>query len=250
MKVKSTVLGITVVIVFFSGIILTMILNYWTTESSKQAAVYTRGEFEGEANPEDIRGSYSFGDVSDNFYIPVEVLAEAFDIESDNTESFLNKDLEIIYAELTEGTGRELGNDSVKLFVSLYKGVPYTPDENTILPHTAVNILLKNVSLTEEQITYINEHSIDISGYKKPGALETAALEEEHEESEDEDTTVKGKTTFADLINWGLEEEEIKAVLGMDLPLGKGMTVRDFCIEKGLEFTEIKTGLQEKIDSM
>ena len=55
-------------------------MGWWQTESTKEAAVFTSGEFAGQANPADIRGSYTFGDVEKNFGIPAALLAQAFGV--------------------------------------------------------------------------------------------------------------------------------------------------------------------------
>ena len=58
---------------------------------------------------------------------------------------------------------------------------------------------------------------------------------------------IKGKTLFSDLLDWGLEKDQIEEVLGM--PMGAGsVTVRDFCSEHGIEFSVVKEGLQAILD--
>ncbi len=49
-------------------------------------------------------------------------------------------------------------------------------------------------------------------------------------------------------MDWGIPEEEIEAIIGEEFP-ATGMTVRDFAIQKGLEFSTIKTALQAEIDA-
>ena len=69
-----------------------------------------------------------------------------------------------------------------------------------------------------------------------------------HEDHDPSDTTVKGKTTFADLKSWGLSTEEIETAIGMEA--GKsGVTVRDHVVSAGREFGSAKAALQELVDS-
>ena len=51
--------------------------------------------------------------------------------------------------------------------------------------------------------------------------------------------TVSGNTTFQDLYDWGVSFEAVKAVLGMDPPEA-GMQIRQFAVDNGLTFSEIK----------
>ena len=81
MKVRSPLLAVIIVAVFVSGIGLSMAFNLWRTEASKEPARYESGEFAGEYNPADIRGSYTFGDIEDTFGVPAQVLGKAFDKE-------------------------------------------------------------------------------------------------------------------------------------------------------------------------
>jgi hypothetical protein len=62
--------------------------------------------------------------------------------------------------------------------------------------------------------------------------------------TETETGEVKGKTTFGELASWGVSAETVERILG--LPPGKtGVTVRDYCIENGIEFSTVKDALQE-----
>ena len=240
MIIRSARLAPVVLLSFVVGIGLTMAFNLWETESSKVPARYLLGEFAGEYNPEDIRGSYSFGDIEEAFGVPAEVLARAFGAsESANPGDFQTKQLEEIYAGLPEGG--EVGTDAVRLFTALYIGRPYTPEETTLLPSPALAFLKDKLSTADYEA--LRERSVSLSDIR----LEEPPAAAEHTES-NEDTTIKGKTTFADLLDWGLSREEITGVLGR--PMGSpAATVRDYLIEAGLEFSEYKTALQVLVDS-
>ena len=67
------------------------------------------------------------------------------------------------------------------------------------------------------------------------------------EHTDDTEALVKGGTTFNDLLEWGLSVEEIEFVLGMEMG-ARSMTVRDFLMEKELEFSEYKEELQLLLD--
>ncbi|MBK5251860.1 MAG: hypothetical protein JJE29_04425 [Peptostreptococcaceae bacterium] len=250
MKIKSGVLGIIIFLAIFGGIAFSSSLGYWQTESSKEPAVYDSGEFEGMPNPGDIRGSYSFSDVSEAFGIPIEDLTMAFVLPEDTDPGeFKNKDLELIYENLKE-EGTEIGNGSVKLFVALYLGLPYEIEEGTFLPLEAVAILKEKAEPTEEQIEYIERNGIEVRSYN---AEESPALEMDDDAKtsgeETDERTINGKTTFADLLDWGITSESIGKILGTDIPEA-GLSIKDFCTQKGLEFLPIKEELQREADAL
>ncbi len=102
-------------------------------------------------------------------------------------------------------------------------------------------------TLTEEQLGYLENIKVDIFQFKGEITPEEA---ETHEESgQSEDRTIKGKTTFNDLLEWGLSKKDIEAALGMKMG-ARALTVRDFCKEKEIEFSSVKTELQTKVDTL
>jgi hypothetical protein len=103
-----------IVTILFGGILFSSALGWWSTVSSKTPATYTEGEFAGQADPADIRGSYTLGDIERNFDVPMEVLAQAFAVQSDDLAAFQVKSLEEQYAE----SPVEIGTSSVRLFVA------------------------------------------------------------------------------------------------------------------------------------
>ncbi len=236
-KLRTRLLAPIVLVVFFAGIGLSMAFNLWITESTKVPAAYTEGEFEGQYNPADIRGSYSLGDIEEAFGIDVDTLATAFGITDPDPDGFQIKQFEEIYLPLEDGS--EVGTDSMRLFVSRYIGLPYTPEDTTRLPSSAINLLKEK--LAPADIEALQAVSIKLSDIK----AEDPEVAEEHDVVIGE---IKGGTTFNDLLEWGLTKEEIEAVLGVEMG-ASGTAVRDFLMEKGLEFSEYKTELQGLIDN-
>lgn len=244
MKISSKIIALILLIIVFGGVGIAKSMNVWKTESTKVPAKFKSGEFEGKYNPEDIRGSYAFSDISDAFEIDVDVLAKAFGIENyENVDEFKVKDFENIYASLAE-KGTEIGTSSVKLFVALYKGLPYDLTEDTYIPQDAVEILKQKGNLTKEQFEYIEKHSVKIESNSSVNKVE---VNETEESNEDEEKVVKGKTTFKEVIDFGVSEGDIEKIIGEKIP-NTGLTVRDYCTEKGIEFSTVKEELQKKID--
>ncbi len=159
MKINSKWLGVLLVVILFGGIVASSYMNMWITESTKIPDRIEEGSSTGEYDPKDIKGSYSFGEVSDLFNIPLEDLTLAFSLpEGTDAATFKNKQLETIY----EGQEFEIGNGSVKLFVALYKGLPYEITEDTYLLKNAVEILKAKSNITNEQLEYLNSHTVEL----------------------------------------------------------------------------------------
>ncbi|MFA9424532.1 MAG: hypothetical protein ACERLG_13210 [Sedimentibacter sp.] len=159
MKINSKTLGVLLIVILFGGIVASSYMNMWITESTKTPDRIEEGVSTGEYDPEDIKGSFSFGEVSELFDIPIEDLAIAFGLpEGTDVANFKNKELETIY----EGQEFEIGNGSVKFFVALYKGLPYELNEDTYLLVNAVEILKEKSNLTNNQIEYLDSHTIDL----------------------------------------------------------------------------------------
>lgn len=259
MRLNSKVIAVVLVAVLFGGIGISKALGVWRTESSRIPAKYTNGEFAGQYNPEDIRGSFALQDISNAFEVPVETLAQAFGITVSDPASFQVKDLGTLYADL-EAQGTSIETASVQHFVALYKGLPYTVTEETYFPQRAVELLKETGNLTAEQLDYLEKHSVKVaqgesSKGESTGTMssnvensEAVKISNSPESSEELDRTIKGKTTFKEVLDWGVSQAEIEAILGGKVP-GTGLTIRDYCDQQGIEFSTVKSALQEKIDA-
>lgn len=68
-------------------------------------------------------------------------------------------------------------------------------------------------------------------------------------ESESTEQLVKGKTTFQEVLDWGVPQETIKQIMGIPMP-NSLMKIKDYCLEKGLDFEAIKLALQAEVDKL
>lgn len=252
MKLTSFSLAGIIFTFIFGGIALTSIMNWWRTETQKTPIVYTQGEAAGEYNPADIRGSYTFGEVSDLFDVPLVDLQIAFRIPSDlDAAGFQMKSMEALFGELPV----EIGTESVRMFVAIYCGLPYDLDaaDETYLFPEAVEILKSRAQTSSEEIDYLNEHIVpltpDVSSEVTPPFTQNTEIEIIPKETEHVETerVVTGQTTFQDLINWGVEKAEIESVLGEVMPSPQ-VLIKDFANQKGLTFSTLKTQLQTVVD--
>ena len=246
MTLTSKPLAIIVLVILFGGILFSSAMGWWQTESSKLAVTFSEGEFAGMPNPADIRGSYTFGDVEKNFNVPAATLSQAFGVSSDDPSAFGVKELETIYAEQEF----EIGTASVRLFVALYTGLPYEIVGDLYLPKRAVEMLKSHASLTPEQIAYLDAHAVIIApantaqGTAQPVSVPQT---EEHTQAESSDRLLKGKTTFQEVLDWGVPQETIESILGGPIP-NPLTKVKDYCLEVGLSFEEVKLAIQAEID--
>jgi hypothetical protein len=246
MKIKSITAAIITIVIILGGVFVTQLTGNWITESTKVPREITMGEFAGLSDPADIRGAYSFQDISDSFSISPEELAQAFSLDTSDKDAgqYLAKDLETIYGELIEGDG-EVGTDSIRWFVALYLNYPYTPEETTLLPLPALSLLKSKDVIDDEEFQILKEKSI--SPTADSFLSESEDLVHVESSSESEDRLIKGNTTFADLYAWGLTSEEIEKETGA--PAGpRAALLRDYFAELGLEFGTMKTALQIIVD--
>lgn len=257
MTLTSKTLAALVVVILFGGIFFSSAMGWWQTESTKEAAKITSGEFAGQANPDDIRGSYTFGDVEKNFAVPAAVLAEAFGVKDSNPAAFAVKGLEGMYT----GSAQEIGTASVRLFVAFYKGMPYDLSTDTYLPESAA-VILRARNLSSEQSAYLAKHTVPNLGAtpatsapqtapqatQAPSAQSTPQAETLAASSADR--TVKGTTTFVDLLGWGVSQATSEKVLGTSMPAAQVTKIKDFCTEKGLNFETIRPALQAEVDKV
>ena len=61
--------------------------------------------------------------------------------------------------------------------------------------------------------------------------------------------TLTGKTTFQELIDWGVKAEAIQRVIGSDLP-PLSTVVKDYVTQQGKPFSEVKSALQAELDQV
>ena len=112
-----------------------------------------------------------------------------------------------------------------------------------------MDILKSHADLSAEQITYLDSYTIEIdteqAEYNTPEEDDAA---EDLERKQDE-MVVAGKTTFADLLDWGMPVDHIEAIIGGEFP-NRLMLVRDYCTENGRSFWMIKTELQAQADKL
>lgn len=236
-RVKTLPLAITVVAVMFGGVALSKAIGYWNTSSSKEPVEFKTGELAGLPNPADIRGSYTWLDLERAFGVPALESARAFstlDRALDPAERV--SVLEELYLPILP-PGLEIGTGAVRLFVSLYTGLPLEAEEGSVLPVGAIDLLSRRPGMNAEAL----------SRYAIPDAA--PAAQSGTGSSQASERTIVGKTTFGDLYDWGLTEDQVAAAIGY-APGARTQSVRDSATANEKEFSELKATLQAMIDAL
>ncbi len=244
MTLTAKPLAALIFIILFGSIAFTTVMGWWTTASTKEPITFSEGEFAGQYNPADIRGSYTFGDIENSFGVPAKVLAQAFNVQTDKPAAFAIKSLEEIYS----GSELEIGTASVRLFVAFYNGLPLDLGTDMYLPESAT-LLLKERTLTPDQLAYLDSHTISNLTASSIPAAALIQVTESSPETESTDRLIKGKTTFQEVLDWGVTQATIEQI--MDISMPNPLTkIKDYCLEKGLDFEIIKTTLQTEVDKI
>jgi len=238
-KIKTSVLGVLVVVLFFGGIGVSMLIGRWNVTSTKRPVLIRSGEFVGMPSPTDIRGSYSWDDVSAAFSIPVGQLLSAFNgrVGSEKVNS-----LETLYAGKVP-EGMEIGTDSVRLFVSLFTGLPHEAEQGTVLPSTAISVLQQNSKTDSVRLAEVSARAVSVKITAGDEGGNTASSKKEALRQNSASISFTGKTTFKELKNAGFDMQKVELITGT--PTSLESIIKDFVAAKGMEFSEVKTKLQE-----
>lgn len=253
MKVKSILMAIIIVVVLFGSVAATSAVGIWKTTTDKVPVKYTSGDTVGEYNPMDIKGSYDFATISSLFGIPLEDLGKAFSVaDGPALGAYQVKTLETIWGTVST-VEREVGTDSVRLFVAFYKGWPIEMTDTTGLPGKAVDVLLEKGTPTAEQQAFMATHRVDAMPDASGGAVaasQTAAASAAASAAvETSERLVKGATTWKEVIDWGVAKADLEALVGGEIKSLSSL-IKDDCTARGLEFSSVKPKIQALVDAV
>ncbi len=241
MKIKSIHILLAIIIIIGGGILLASELDLSNTTKVKSP----RKTVEGLYDIYDMRGSHTLEEIEKYYQLPASSVIEAFGLRPDTNPNFFQlKDMKEIFTpvELEEGE-YIVETDTVKVFTSLYLKIPYVSDETFYLPEKTVNYLIENDKLTGEEKEYWQRYTFKLeyldSKYLTASEFSQIVVEEA------EGFNVTGRTTIQELLDGGITEEKFEEVIGFKVPDNKSISVRDFIIDKGLEFGEIKDKFAE-----
>jgi hypothetical protein len=228
--------------------------------TEKEPLRFKDGPFAGEAIPADIRDSYTLADTAFFYQLPLDVLGGAFMIPPQYVDLIRHSDLKKVYKSLALN-GKELGNSSVIMFVSLFKGMPFEPREPTYLLEMAVQTLKERGNLSEEQVKYLDQHTVMLS---EIGQVDFSFVESAEDKdagvspipptNEEEDPflmsvlKVDSQTTFQDVLDVGISMRIILEIIGAEKIGYLGQSIKIYCEVNGLDFNQVKDQLNQLLD--
>jgi len=170
LKIKAQTTIIISIIITLAGIFITSAVGFWTTESTKipkklsqdQTTLQSSTENPMQYDPADIKGSYTFSEISNLYDIPIEDLAAAFLVEESAAKDFKGKDLEGSFTDYSN----DIGTSSLRMFVAFYHGLPYELSEGTYVTDSAASILKQRSNMSIEQLEYLEMHTVIVSQVK------------------------------------------------------------------------------------
>ena len=154
MKIKPKAILALVAVLAAAGIAAAALAGYWNTGGSGGGG-NGNGYGDGSGN-NGIRGSSTFAEISEETGIPAEDLLQAFAVGSEDPDRLTCSDLADVYPGLSVSTG------SVRLFAALYLGEDWDLTGDAMIPEPGVQMLLDRGMLTEEQINYLENHTLPL----------------------------------------------------------------------------------------
>lgn len=237
MVLKSKILLI-IPLFLVLGIGATVWMGMWDTKEELMAKNET---VELDTNEvQTISGSSSLSSIGEFYTIPVDIIYDAFSIlETFDLTLFKAKDLGKLYEPMTY----EIGTEALEAFVALYNNLSYELID-VYLPSEAIQlILVHNTSLSDEDKEYLSSHTLLVVALD-PSLVVLIQT--------DEDTNIgfaiKGPTTIQEVLDAGVSQAQFEEITGSSI-ISPEDTVKDFCVAKGLDFSEIKLALESIINS-
>jgi hypothetical protein len=211
MRINPYLYGVVVLIVFFGIILSFQYAGIWSTSGKVDAS--------GEAiapsasDVDTIKGWMTLEQIATTYTVPLTDLFKQFNLPADTPATTAIKDLESATFDTTAlRTWLETRAQPIEN-LQTNEGFQAPADVSTSTPPAAP---VDTPSSTE---------------HVAPGM------------------TITGKTTFQELLDWGVPKETIQTVIGGDMP-DTSTIIKDYISAKGMEFTSVKTQLQAELDQI
>jgi len=208
MRIKPYIFGILVLVVFLGTILAFQAAGIWSISGKTTASGEAVQPSADDVNT--IKGWMTLDQIVTVYNVPLADLLTQFNIPANTPASTAIKDLESDLFSVTN------------LRDWLLSRMQPAQPESTTAP-------VEQASPTP--VVVITESK-------------TTPLSTEHVAA---DKTVTGKTTFQELLDWGVPEDAIQQVIGGDLP-APTTVIKDFVTQKSLDFPTIKAALQAEVD--
>jgi hypothetical protein len=209
MRINPIAYGVIVLVVFFGIILGFQAAGVWSTSGKVAASGETIQPSVGDVNT--IKGWMTLDQITTTFNVPLADLLEQFDLPADTPAITAIKDLESDLFSVT----------TLRPWLESRSQPAGGPQTNTVAPAP----------------TQTATQTPDTASAAIPVATEHVTS----------DKTITGKTTFQEVLGWGVATETIQKIIGSDLPV-PSTVIKDFVTGKGLEFSTIKSQLQAGVD--
>ncbi len=215
MRINPFMYGVFVVVIFLGTILGFQAVGIWSVSGKITSSGEAVQPIASDVNS--IKGWMTLEQISTTFDVPVADILLQFELPADTAPSTDIKDLETELFSIT----------NLRAWLQSRTKSAY-PVSETPAPAPRATPLLVETAIPEQ---------------KEPEAIPAAT---EHVLA---DMTLTGKTTFQELLDWGVPEETIQQIIGGDLP-ALSTVIKDYVTGQGLEFSSIKTALQAEIDQL
>jgi hypothetical protein len=210
MTIKPFIFGILVLVIFEGLILGFQRAGYWSVSGKVTSEGKAVQPSAGDVDS--IKGWMTLEQVSTGFAVPLNELLAAFNLPADTPAATALKDLESDTFSVED---------------------------------------LREWLLTQAQPVEAEEASEPIqeptpTPTLAPAELAATPVPTEHVAPE---KTITGKTTFQELIDWGVKVEAIQRVIGSELP-PLSTVVKDYVTQQGKPFSEVKAALQVEVDQV
>jgi hypothetical protein len=208
MRIKPYVFGGLVLSVFFGTILVFQVAGIW----SVSGRVTTEGGqvSPSAADPNTIKGWMTIEQITSVYSISMADLSAEFGLPTATDPGSQIKDLESERFSVT----------SLRTWLQSRAAAPV---EKSLVPETSI---ATQFSATDKTLPAIQ-------------ASPTQSSFPAH--------AITGKTTFQELVDWGISVDTIRSILGTEMP-SPALVIKDFVTAQGLDFPTIKQLIQDEVD--
>ncbi len=225
MRIHPILYGILVLALFFGTILGFQAAGVWSVSGKVTASGEQVQPLSSDVNT--LKGWMTLEQVSNTYNVSLEEISQQFNLPGDISSETALKDLESDSFDVT--TLRDW----------LEARQTAASEDSTAVPGAGVM-----TSATE------TPEIIEAEAASLPPSLPTETLLTPAATLHTpEDRLVTGKTTFQDLLDWGVSKETIEQVIGDHFPALE-ILVKDEAQNKGLEFPTLKAQLQAEVDKL
>lgn len=209
MRINPFIIGMMVLAIFMGTILGFQVAGVWSVSGKTTSDGQAVQPSAADVNS--IKGWMTLEQIATTYNVPLEDILTQFELPAGTPATTAIKDLESEVFSVT----------SLRAWLQTRLAPPVVPAVESTLPHASAIPPEPNTASTV------------------PAATEHAAP----------DKTITGKTTFQELLDWGVSKEDIQKVIGGNLPPASTV-IKDYVTGKGLEFSPVKTALQAEVNQI